>query len=106
MGVTVRGVEDAKRALAHVAAALADPTAAHTQAAQIITAAAVPPVRTGRLRQSIRPMPGPGARVGSDVRYAALVEHRTHFLAHAVTRTQPQWMAVYVQAAHDACRGS
>ena len=105
MPVTVAGIPQAKAHLATVAAELANPAHAHAATAQLIAAATHPPRRTGRLAASVRPFPGRGARVGSDVPYAALVESRTHFLARAVQDTRAQWMAVYHQAAVDACRG-
>lgn len=103
MTVTVSGVPQARAALAGVAAELAHPAAAHAAAAQLIAAAARPPVQTGTLARSVRPFPGEGARVGSDIPYSALVEARTHFLAQAVESTRPQWLPLYSRAVADIC---
>lgn len=106
MTVTVSGVDSVAAHLNGVLSALAAPQGAHAAAAAVVAAAARAPVRTGALAASIRPFPGEGARVGSDLPYAPLVEHRTHFLAKAVTASQPQWLPLYQQAAADATGGA
>ena len=103
MGITVRGVDEVQAGLLKAADDLADPRAAHDEAARIIAAAARPPIDTGRLNASIRVLGPPGARVGSNVRYAAIVEGRTGFLRRAVKSTEPQWMAAYERAVGRIC---
>lgn len=106
MPVTVTGIPETRSMLAVVLSAAGDPPSAHAATSQLIAGAARPPIATGALARSVRPFPGAGARVGSDMPYAALVEARTHFLARAVESTRPEWTAIYRDAVVAACQGA
>lgn len=103
MTVIVEGVDRVTADLRILGQELADPTDADRQAAEAIRAAARPPRDTGRLASSLHVLPGPGARVGSTVRYAVPVEARTRFLWRALLNSQTEWMNAYQINAQRLC---
>lgn len=101
--VVVEGVDRVQAGLHTLARDLTDPAAADAEAARIIATSTRPPVRTGQLARSITVLPGPGARVGTYVRYARFTEARSHWLRRAVEGSQTQWVAAYTRHATSAC---
>lgn len=101
--ISVRGLKQLRTTMTDAGVKLGQLDAAHDRVAGVIVAATNPPRLTGRLKASIRQLPGEGAIVGTDVPYARVQEARYRYLRKGVQKTAPQWTAIYEQEVSDVC---